>query len=396
MSLAFVGTVLSLRRHPGDSRTDSRWLTGTLLATSLGTGAVLAAALSTGALLGSLIAIGLVAVAVAVIAMLALPALTTTAWTAAGPIAGAVLFLSVPSHGRSVLALALIAGLATTGVVRKRAAFLHLAAGAGAALTPVIVVGFGGSLLVALVGLVVAAAIATAVTFRSTRFTALDTVALAAAVVGLLTALYVDDWGWTSMAAIVLGSEVLLYGIARREQWLQVSGGAVAALGIGSLPFSSGMVDRVFAALAPYNVTMADINVTLIVVALFIAGALVRRKVEASSWLAYGAALTTMTVHLLATLVDTHDTSRAGVAIACSVLAVAFGGMRRLAAPMFVGIGLLISALLIELGPNLARLSVWAWVAAGGVALIGVAIAIERAVRGGEQAAVRRIWQVLT
>ena len=66
------------------------------------------------------------------------------------------------------------------------------------------------------------------------------------------------------------------------------------------------------------------------------------------------------------------------VAGTVGVLAVAAGGYRKLAAPLFLGTGLLVVLVGYETLAITAALPTWTWLAAGGTALLAAGVAMER------------------
>jgi hypothetical protein len=306
---------------------------------------------------------------------------------------------------RAYILLALVGSLVLTAAIEHFAAhaatrarqYLRIAGAAAAAVTPLVVASLGGDVRVAIIGLILAACIATGLAFSAETVSFLDTIALAASATALLAALSISEYGLASLAAVIAGGQLALYGMARRDNTLRTAGFVIAGLGVASLPFTTGAYDWLTRTLTPLGFTVADLNVTAIVIALAVAGTLVRRLTTASSWLAYGAALAVAAVHLVATVAEGHEPARAGVAIGFGMIAVIIGGWRRLAAPLFVGTGLVVVPTIIMTGPSLAKLSMWLWVALGGVVLIGAAVVIERTVRSEDDAegAAKRIWSTL-
>ena len=127
-------------------------------------------------------------------------------------------------------------------------------------------------------------------------------------------------------------------------------------------------------------------NLLLVTGAVFAGMLLCRDRPTTSSWLAYGPALAWGSVYLLVTQHSSQPT-RAGVTIGLAIVAIAIGGLRRSAAPLFIGSLTIIATIVIMVGPALAKLSLWLWVAVGGAFLIGLAMLIERKVtnESGEQ-----------
>ncbi len=120
--------------------------------------------------------------------------------------------------------------------------------------------------------------------------------------------------------------------------------------------------------------------------ALFAGMVACRYRPTISSWLAYGPALAWGSLYLLFTQ-HSSQPGRAGVTIGLAIVAIAIGGLRRSAAPLLIGSLTTIATIVIMVGPALAKLSLWLWVAVGGAFLIGLAMLIERKVvdESGEQ-----------
>ncbi len=127
-------------------------------------------------------------------------------------------------------------------------------------------------------------------------------------------------------------------------------------------------------------------NLFVVTGALFAGMLLCRSRPATSSWLAYGPALAWGSLYLLLTQHSSQPT-RAGVTIGLAIVAIAIGGLRRSAAPLLIGSLTTIATIVIMVGPALAKLSLWLWVALGGAFLIGLAMLIERRVtdESGEQ-----------
>ncbi len=127
-------------------------------------------------------------------------------------------------------------------------------------------------------------------------------------------------------------------------------------------------------------------NLLVVTGALFGGMLLCRYRPTTSSWLAYGPALAWGSLYLLFTQHSSQPT-RAGLTIGLAIVAIAIGGLRRSAAPLLIGSLTTIATIVIMVGPALAKLSLWLWVAVGGAFLIGLAMLIERKVidDSGEQ-----------
>ena len=64
--------------------------------------------------------------------------------------------------------------------------------------------------------------------------------------------------------------------------------------------------------------------------------------------------------------------------ISVGILSVGVGGIRRLAAPLVIGTGLLATSILVSAGERLSTAPAWTWIASGGAGLLVLAGMIER------------------
>jgi hypothetical protein len=112
---------------------------------------------------------------------------------------------------------------------------------------------------------------------------------------------------------------------------------------------------------------------------LVLAGWQARRRVEVSSWVAYGPAVALLGGAALVERVTGGGAGHALVAGAVGLVAVIVGGQRRLIAPLLVGTALLVALTLHESLAVTAGVPTWGWLAMGGVTLIGAGITMERA-----------------
>lgn len=83
------------------------------------------------------------------------------------------------------------------------------------------------------------------------------------------------------------------------------------------------------------------------------------------------------------------------VAGAVAALAVASGGWRRLAGPLFLGTALLVTVTVFESLQQLAGVPTWAWLALGGSSLLATGIVIERTATSPLEAG-RRLVDVIS
>lgn len=103
-----------------------------------------------------------------------------------------------------------------------------------------------------------------------------------------------------------------------------------------------------------------------------------RRSDGLSSWIAFGPSIVLLGGAGLVERLDGGSAWHALVAGAVGVVAVAAGGWKRLAGPLFLGTGLVVTVTVLETLHNLAGVPTWAWLAAGGTALLGAGIGLER------------------
>ena len=145
----------------------------------------------------------------------------------------------------------------------------------------------------------------------------------------------------------------------------------------GVLLSSLAMTAGIWLRLADADVTASEPY--LAPVALLLIGAGLRaRSIGTSSWIAYGPVVTIFGGAALAERMTGGAGWHAVVAGTVGVLAVAAGGYRKLAAPLFLGTGLLVILVGYETLAITAALPTWTWLAAGGTALLGAGVAMER------------------
>ncbi|MCZ7529121.1 MAG: hypothetical protein M5U31_01510 [Acidimicrobiia bacterium] len=115
-----------------------------------------------------------------------------------------------------------------------------------------------------------------------------------------------------------------------------------------------------------------------------------------SSWVAYGPALALLGASACIERISGGAGWHAVVAGAVGVVAVAVGGWRRLAAPLFIGTGLLIAVTVYESLGAAAGVPTWMWLALGGAFLLGAGITLERSATSPVDAGRRLVDVVAT
>lgn len=129
---------------------------------------------------------------------------------------------------------------------------------------------------------------------------------------------------------------------------------------------------------------LADAEVTatepylLPVAALLLGAGLRARSIGTSSWIAYGPVIGLLGGAAVVERVAGGAGWHALLAGTVAVVSVAAGGYRRLAAPLFLGTGLLVALVGYETLALTAALPTWTWLAVGGSALLAAGVAMER------------------
>jgi hypothetical protein len=152
-----------------------------------------------------------------------------------------------------------------------------------------------------------------------------------------------------------------------------VERGRLDGLFVAALSMTAGiwlrLADAEVAASEPYLLPVA---------ALLLGAGLRARSIGTGSWVAYGPVIALLGGAALAERLTGGPGWHALVAGAVGVVAVAAGGQRRLAAPLFLGTGLLVALVGYETLAVTAALPTWTWLAVGGTALLAAGIAMER------------------
>lgn len=191
---------------------------------------------------------------------------------------------------------------------------------------------------------------------------------LAAAAVGLGVGLAMAAGEPARLAEclLVTGGLAVGAGLVTGRGVIGHTGGAVAVVGLGMH-------------LAIDGVTASEAFAAPVALQLVVAGWQLRRRLDPpSSWVAFGPAIGLLGGAALAERLAGGDAWHSLVAGAVGVAAVAAGGWRRLAGPLFLGTGLLVTVTLVESVAMLAGLPTWAWLAVGGTALLATGISLER------------------
>ena len=208
-------------------------------------------------------------------------------------------------------------------------------------------------------------------------------IAAAATSLGAALPLSIDEPARFAEVVVLAGGLVIALGLTLRQALLAHAGGALATIGIAIHLTVDGVT-----ATEPYVVPVA--------LQLLVLGEQLRRRVDdrPSSWIAFGPSIALLGGAAFAERLDGGAAWHALVAGAVGVLAVAAGGWKRLAAPLFLGTGLLVAVTVLETLHTLAGVPTWAWLAAGGSALLVAGIAMERSATSPSEAG-RRLVDVV-
>ncbi len=170
-----------------------------------------------------------------------------------------------------------------------------------------------------------------------------------------------------AQSLVVAGMAIAGVGIVLRRNLVAHLGGPVALGGLAVHLDLSG-IHFSEAYLAPVAAQLA------------LLGWQVRRSApDTSSWVAYGPSIGLVGISALGERMAGGPSWHALIAGAVGIAAVAVGGWQRLAGPLFLGTGLVVTVTITESLHALAGVPTWAWLAAGGTALLAAGIAMERA-----------------
>lgn len=168
-----------------------------------------------------------------------------------------------------------------------------------------------------------------------------------------------------SVDLLIVGAGVAAVGLVLGQLDLAVSGGAIMTAGTWGL-------------LAAADVTAADAYVAPVSVLLVLAGIQGRRLHGIGSWLALAPAVALLGGTAAYERLAGGSAGHAALAGAVGVVAVVAGGAWRLAGPLLVGTVLVVAVTVHETLGVAPDVPSWAWLAAGGVALLAAGVAMER------------------
>jgi hypothetical protein len=227
--------------------------------------------------------------------------------------------------------------------------------------------------------MIVTAIVLTGIAFTTPRVIGLDAAGVTATALAGLSLLEPGVHPTLiSLTVIVASAQGFAYGIAQRREALAMGSAACGGLALASLWFTTGANATVLSGLARYDFTGADLAALAVSAAMLFVGLGLRRWQGVSTWLAYGPGLALVSAWLAAVEMQRGADWATMAGILIGVVTMAIGGWRRLAAPLAIGSALLTTTVVIASGSQLASLPGWSWLVLGGIALLGLAAAIER------------------
>jgi hypothetical protein len=141
--------------------------------------------------------------------------------------------------------------------------------------------------------------------------------------------------------------------------------------------------DRFVVWIEPTDVRISDLWLAGASIAALIAGLTLRSSRSASSWVSYSAALTIPGLWLTSVHIDRGTMWAVPLLLTIGIVASGFGAWHRLGAALVGGTLLSGWGVVLAVDADLTNLPTWTWLASGGLALLGLAVLIERAATVG-------------
>jgi len=234
-------------------------------------------------------------------------------------------------------------------------------------------------------GLVTAAGWASGLDVATTGIALCITAVVAAGLAAVMPERWRDPFLATTVAGVVAGVVLAAADPTRFAEALMLTGGLLVGSGVylrnNAAAHAGGLtaVIGVLFHLQLSGVTASEAFLAPIALQLTVAGWQIRRHTpRPSSWVAFGPAIGMLGGAAVAERFTGGPAWHSLVAGAVGVAAVVAGGWWRLAAPLFIGTALVALVALTESLNTLAGVPTWAWLAAGGTALLAAGIALEQ------------------
>ena len=203
-----------------------------------------------------------------------------------------------------------------------------------------------------------------------------------ASAAGIGITLTTEDPSALATALILGGVALVAFGLRVREVALQGLGAATTVAGV-------------WLHLSVADVQALDAYALPVALVLAVVGLRADPNEPVSSWVRFGPAVLLAGVPALAERLAGGPGIHALVAGVVGVVAVTFGGWRRMTAPLLLGTALLVALAGYETVSVTAGIPTWVWLASGGALLVGAGVLMERHETGPVETG-RRVVDVLT
>lgn len=275
------------------------------------------------------------------------------------------------------------AGLVVVWLIRRAPLAAHAAASTSVCTATAFAAGRRVAVDDVIAGGMCAVAVLTGLALALPRRTPIDSAAVTAGVLLAFAGRLPVDPAWVSGIWVVLGLQVLCCGAAMPHRLVTLGGAAVTTAAAGSWSFTTDLDDWLRDVIAPADITIADVVMLLATLSTLAIGRVVRRTLlgnsrVVNSWVAYGAGLVIGGTWLVGVQLERDPVWAVPAAVTFGVAATGLGARYRLTAPLVVGTIVTVATTVVATGADPAAIPVWIWLAAGGFALLGTAVLIER------------------
>lgn len=223
-----------------------------------------------------------------------------------------------------------------------------------------------------------AVAALTGLAFTMERRTPLDAAAITAGCVLLAATSFDIGASWVSGMWVVIGLQVAAYGLITRLPPVALGGWAVAFAGATSWVFTTGLDEWLLKIIEPADITVGDLWLAAASIGALLAGLTLRTVMDVNSWLAYSASLAIPGLWLTSVHLDRDVGWAVPLLLMIGIAAAGAGAWQRLAAPLVGGTALTAVGVFLATGSDLTAIPTWVWLAIGGLALLSIAVLIER------------------
>ena len=191
------------------------------------------------------------------------------------------------------------------------------------------------------------------------------------------------DPSWISGIWFAVGLQLFVYGVGGGSALLRLLGAFTTLSAAVSWWFTTGLDDWMMQVLEPADIRAGDLWMLAATAAALLAGWALRSSVGVNSWIAYSGGLTIAGLWLTSVQIERDTVWAIPLALTIGIAAVAIGAWRRLAALLIGGTTLVGVTVFVAAGSDLTAIPTWSWLAVGGLALLGIAVLIERGGKPG-------------